>query len=142
MQTRRSRWKDALFCPNLCSVRPELVGAQNLAAFFFMYLIRSSSYRFWYSFKLIGSYSTRYFNIRYITRAIACAGQVQGFARTFVERPQTADSASGGFVRHLLALSVTPAVSLHLRLHQPVVVAPGGHKSYQIGFSCLDAGFS
>jgi len=38
-----------------------------------MYLICCSSYRFWYSFTLSGSYSTLYFNIRYTTRAIACA---------------------------------------------------------------------
>jgi len=51
----------------------KIVHDPSLAARFFMYLICCSSYCFWYSFTLSGSYSTLYFNIRQTTRAIACA---------------------------------------------------------------------
>jgi hypothetical protein len=40
----------------------------------------------------------------------ACTGQVRAFAHTFGIQPQTADSASGGFVRQVPPLPVTPAV--------------------------------
>jgi hypothetical protein len=40
----------------------------------------------------------------------ACTGQVRAVAHTFGIQPQTADSASGGFVRQFPPLPVTPAV--------------------------------
>jgi hypothetical protein len=40
----------------------------------------------------------------------ACTGQVRAVAHTFGIQPQTADSASGGFVRQFPHLPVTPAV--------------------------------
>jgi hypothetical protein len=39
-----------------------------------------------------------------------CAGQVRGFARTFVEAVPTTDSASGDFDCQVPPLPVTPAV--------------------------------
>ena len=40
----------------------------------------------------------------------ACTGQVRAFAHTFGDSAPTADSASGGFFRHIPPLPVTPAV--------------------------------
>jgi hypothetical protein len=40
----------------------------------------------------------------------ACTGQVRAFAHTFGTPAPTADSASGGFVRQIPPLPVTPAV--------------------------------
>jgi hypothetical protein len=44
----------------------------------------------------------------------ACTGQVRAFAHTFGSAAPMADSASGGFVRQVPRLPVTPAVGLPL----------------------------
>ena len=46
----------------------------------------------------------------------ACTGQVRGFVRTFGIMAPTADSASGGFIRQVPPLPVTPAVRYYAKL--------------------------
>jgi hypothetical protein len=60
-------------------------------------------------FKIKGAIFILHFALEKLPNT-ACTGQVRAFARTFGESAPTADSASGGFIRQIPPLPVTPAV--------------------------------